>query len=50
MRDYMSEPTLYKNLMVLGSGIDACLEKKLTGPTLILICSAIDTVGWLDST
>ena len=45
----MSEPLLYKSIMLLGSGIDACIEKKLIGPALILIYSGIDTVGWLDS-
>jgi hypothetical protein len=45
----MSELVLYKNLMLLGSGVEACLEKKLTGPALILLYSAIDTAGWLDS-
>jgi hypothetical protein len=35
--------------MLLGSGIDACIEKKLNCPALILIYSGIDTVGWLDS-
>ena len=45
----MSDLSLYKNIMLLGTGIDACIEKKLTGPALILIYSAIDTVAWLDS-
>ena len=45
----MSELTLYKNMMVLASGIDACIEKKAITPALILIYSAIDTTGWLDS-
>jgi hypothetical protein len=45
----MSEPALYNNLMLLGSGIEACIEKRLTAPALILIYSAIDTAGWLDS-
>jgi len=45
----MSELALYKNIMLLGSGIDACVKKKLSGPALILIYSGIDTVGWLDS-
>ena len=45
----MSELALYKNIMLLGSGIDACIEKKLSSPALILIYSGIDTVGWLDS-
>jgi hypothetical protein len=45
----MSDLALYRNIMLLGSGIDACIEKKLSGPALILIYSGIDTVGWLDS-
>jgi hypothetical protein len=45
----MGELVLYKNIMLLGSGIDACIEKKLSSPALILIYSGIDTVGWLDS-
>jgi hypothetical protein len=35
--------------MIIGTGIDACIEKKLTVSALILIYSGIDTVGWLDS-
>src|SRR5262245_35434158 len=35
--------------MLLGSGIETCLEKKLTAPALILLYSGIDTAGWLDS-
>ena len=45
----MSELPLYKNMMLLASGIDACIEKKLNTPALILIYSTIDTTGWLDS-
>ena len=45
----MSEDSLYKNMMLLGSGMEACVEKRLYAPALILIYSAIDTVGWLDS-
>jgi hypothetical protein len=45
----VSEQALYKNLMLLGSGIEACLEKTLTAPALILLYSGIDTTGWLDS-
>jgi hypothetical protein len=45
----MSEFALYENIMLLGSGIEACIEKKLSSPALILIYSAIDIVGWLDS-
>jgi len=35
--------------MSLSKGVDACLDNKLIGPALILIYSAIDTAGWLDS-
>ena len=45
----MSELPLYKSMMLLASGIDACIEKKLNTPALILIYSGIDTTGWLDS-
>jgi len=45
----MDEFPLYRNMMLLASGIDACMEKKLITPALILIYSAIDTTGWLDS-
>jgi hypothetical protein len=45
----MSELVLYKNIMLLGKGIDTCIEKKLIGPALILLYSGIDTAGWLDS-
>jgi hypothetical protein len=46
----MSEQRLYENLMSLSKGVDVCLDNKLIGPALILIYSAIDTAGWLDST
>ena len=36
--------------MLLTSGIEACIEKKAMIPALILIYSAVDTTGWLDST
>lgn len=45
----MKELPLYKNMMLLASGIEACIEKKAIAPALILIYSAIDTTGWLDS-
>jgi len=45
----LSEKKLYKNLMKLVAGIETCIEKKLTIPALVLIYSAIDTAGWLDS-
>lgn len=46
----MEEYPLLKNMTLLRSGIDACIEKKASVPALILIYSAIDTTGWLDST
>jgi len=46
----MEEYPLYKNMMLLKSGIDACIEKNAKTPALVLIYSAIDTTGWLDST
>jgi hypothetical protein len=46
----MEEYPLYKNMMLLKSGIDACIEKKAITSALVLIYSAIDTTGWLDST
>ena len=46
----MDEFPLFKNMMLLASGIDACIEKKVITPALVLIYSAIDTTGWLDST
>ncbi len=46
----MDEFPLLKNMMLLTSGIDACMEKKAIIPALVLIYSAIDTTGWLDST
>lgn len=45
----MSEEKLYENLMSLSRGVEACLDDSLIGPALILIYSAIDTMGWLDS-
>ncbi len=46
----MDEFPLFKNMMLHASGIDACMEKKAITPALVLIYSAIDTTGWLDST
>jgi len=45
----MGEYPLLENIMLLKTGIDACLEKKAFIPALILTYSAIDTTGWLDS-
>lgn len=39
---------LHKNILLLASGIETCVEKKVNTAALILIYSAIDTVGWLD--
>lgn len=46
----MDEFPLFKNMMLFASGIDACIEKEAITPALVLIYSAIDTTGWLDST
>ena len=46
----MDEYPLLKNMMLLTSGIEACIEKKAIIPALILIYSAVDTTGWLDGT
>jgi len=35
--------------MMLGSGIDSCVQQKNTLSALILLYAAIDTAGWLDS-
>jgi hypothetical protein len=35
--------------MLLGAGVESCIENKLSAPALILIYSGIDTAGWLDS-
>ena len=43
----MERYPILKNMMLLTSGIGACIEKKLFTPALILIYSAIDTTGWL---
>src|SRR4030042_3081313 len=40
---------LYDNIVKIGFGIEACLEKKLELPALVLIYSGIDVVGWLAS-
>jgi hypothetical protein len=45
----MDQYPLFKNMMLLTSGIEACTEKKAMIPALVLIYSAIDTTGWLDS-
>lgn len=50
MRGHMNPPLpLHDNILMLAAGIEACIEKKLSTPALILIYSAIDTVGWLDT-
>lgn len=45
----MSNVGLRNNIMLLGAGVESCIERKLVAPALVLIYSAIDTVGWLDS-
>ncbi len=45
----MSEFKLYQNLAKITLGIDACLEKKLELPALVLLYSGIDVAGWLSS-
>lgn len=45
----MSEDTLYRNLLQLGLGVEACLREKNASAALILLYSAIDTTGWLAS-
>lgn len=35
--------------MLLGAGVETCLQNNLSGPALILLYSSIDTAGWLDS-
>jgi hypothetical protein len=45
----MREEKLFVNLLSLGAGAEICIKNKHIGPALILIYSAIDTCGWLDS-
>lgn len=45
----MGKYPLLENILLLKTGIDACIEKKAFIPALTLIYSAIDTTGWLDS-
>ncbi len=45
----MVEAPLLTNIMLLGNGIEACLEKHLLIPALILMYSGIDVMGWLAS-
>ena len=45
----MSDPKLLENLMQLGAGVQACLDKRLSMPALILLYSAIDITSWLAS-
>jgi glycogen debranching enzyme len=46
----MDEYPLLTNMMLLTSGIKACMEKQAVIPALVLIYSAVDTTCWLDST
>lgn len=48
-RSIVSESKLFINLLSLGERVEACIEQQLIEPALILIYSAIDTTGWLDS-
>jgi hypothetical protein len=45
----MSESALYHNLIQLGIGIEACIERKAQTASLILIYSAIDITAWLNN-
>jgi hypothetical protein len=45
----MSELSLYENIMVLGRGIEACLEKGLVRPAAVLIYTGIEVASWLAS-
>src|SRR4051812_2144145 len=45
----MSAQALAQNMMTLGAGIEACLEKKLQLPTLVLLYTAIDVAAWLSN-
>lgn len=49
MGTQVNETKLYTNMMQLGAGIEACLEKRLITPALILLYSAIDITSWLAS-
>jgi hypothetical protein len=43
----MSEKAFGNNIRMLTAGIEACLEKKLIPPALILLYSSIDISAWL---
>lgn len=45
----MNNETLNQNFEKLYSAIDLCIKKNLATPSLILIYSAIDIAGWLNS-
>jgi hypothetical protein len=45
----MSEQALAENMVELGAGIEACMEKGLQRPTLVLLYSAIDVAAWLSN-
>src|SRR5262245_38421912 len=48
-KSVMSEQRLHSGLLDLTLGIGLCIQSRLTEPALILLCSAIDTAGWLDT-
>jgi hypothetical protein len=43
----MTAEAVYGNLMILGEGFEACAEKHLQLPSLIVLYSAIDITAWL---
>lgn len=45
----MGDSELSRCLMELGAGVEACLERKLITPGLVLLYSAIDITSWLGS-
>ncbi|MFH1618412.1 MAG: hypothetical protein ABIG11_00750 [bacterium] len=45
----MSNQSLHQNLQAFEKGISVCIDNKLITPALILIYSAIDMLGWVDS-
>ena len=45
----VSETKLYDNMMQLGAGVEACLEKRLIASGLVLLYSAIDIASWVAS-
>jgi hypothetical protein len=43
----MSEQAMCSNLKILGEGFEACAQKRLQLPALIVLYSAIDITAWL---